>query len=54
MVEENGKYGKDDLNRARNKPPVIKEGEWTYDDYAALDDDNRYEIADGKLELMSP
>ena len=25
-----------------------------YDDYASLNDDNRYELADGKLELMSP
>lgn len=26
----------------------------TYEDYAALDDGNRYELADGKLELISP
>ena len=32
---------------------VIKEDNLTYDDYASLDDQNRYELAGGKLELMS-
>lgn len=32
----------------------IKEGGLTYDDYAAIDDGNRYELAAGQLELMSP
>ncbi|WP_059105361.1 Uma2 family endonuclease [Shouchella shacheensis] len=33
---------------------IIKENNLTYDDYAALDDQKRYELAGGKLELMSP
>lgn len=33
---------------------IVKEGHLTYDDYALLDDENRYELAGGKLELMSP
>jgi len=33
---------------------TVKEDNLTYDDYASLDDQNRYELADGKLELMSP
>ncbi|SFB10223.1 Endonuclease, Uma2 family (restriction endonuclease fold) [Lentibacillus halodurans] len=33
---------------------VIKEYNLTYDDYASQDDGNRYELAGGKLELMSP
>ena len=53
MAEESGKYADKDRKRS-GEHPAIKEGDWTYDDYAALDDDNRYEIADGKLELMSP
>lgn len=32
----------------------IKEHGLTYDDYAAIDDGNRYELANGQLELMSP
>lgn len=32
----------------------IREGGLTYDDYAAIDDGNRYELAAGQLELMSP
>ncbi|SFA90382.1 Endonuclease, Uma2 family (restriction endonuclease fold) [Lentibacillus halodurans] len=33
---------------------LLKETGLTYDDYAAIDDGNRYELAGGKLELMSP
>ncbi|OUM99290.1 MAG: hypothetical protein BAA02_09185 [Paenibacillaceae bacterium ZCTH02-B3] len=33
---------------------MIREGGLTYDDYAALDDGNRYELVEGRLELMSP
>lgn len=33
---------------------IVKEDNLTYDDYASLDDENRYELAGGKLELMSP
>lgn len=32
----------------------IKENGLTYEDYAAIDDGNRYELAGGQLELMSP
>nr|WP_276719335.1 Uma2 family endonuclease [Kyrpidia tusciae] len=38
----------------QQKPSVVREGGMTYDDYAALDDGNRYELAAGRLELMSP
>ncbi|HHY73643.1 MAG TPA: Uma2 family endonuclease [Bacillus bacterium] len=34
--------------------PHIKEHGLTYDDYTTIDDGNRYELASGKLELMSP
>ncbi|PAV28664.1 hypothetical protein CIL05_15335 [Virgibacillus profundi] len=33
---------------------IVKETGLTYDDYAAINDDNRYELANGQLELMSP
>lgn len=37
------------------KPDEIKEQPVTYEIYAAMPDDgNRYEVVDGKLELMSP
>jgi len=36
------------------KQNLIKEGGLTYDDYASIDDGNRYELARGQLELMSP
>lgn len=37
------------------KPDRVREQPLTYDDYAAMPDDgNRYELVDGKLELMSP
>ncbi|MCU6707540.1 Uma2 family endonuclease [Paenibacillus sp. J5C_2022] len=32
----------------------VREQRLTYDDYAAIDDGLRYELADGRLELMSP
>lgn len=39
----------------RNKADRVKEERLTYDDYAALPDDgNRYELASGALELLSP
>lgn len=34
-------------------PPADSAHEWTYDKYAALDDDNRYEIIQGEL-IMAP
>src|SRR5690554_5285381 len=40
-------------NRHKNKAQLIREHGWTYEDYAALDDGNRYELVDGRLELMS-
>ncbi|MFD1362368.1 Uma2 family endonuclease [Lentibacillus salinarum] len=33
---------------------LIKESNLTYDDYASIDDGNRYELVAGQLELMSP
>ena len=41
--------------KSERKLPVIRETEVTYEVYAGLPDDgNRYEVADGVLELMSP
>src|SRR5690625_4470372 len=37
-----------------NKKDILKESNLTYDDYASLNDGNRYELVQGKLELMSP
>mgnify|MGYP001945688081 CR=1 FL=1 len=33
---------------------LLKENLVTYEDYASFDDNNRYELVQGKLELMSP
>lgn len=39
----------------RKKVDVVKESNLTYDDYASMPDDgNRYELAAGNLEAMSP
>lgn len=38
----------------QGKKSIIRETPQTYDDYAKLDDGNRYELASGRLELMSP
>lgn len=49
-----------DNNKTHKKPykafqqPKMREQGLTYNDYAAMDDDHRYELVDGKLELMSP
>lgn len=43
---------KDDCQPSEHQ--TIKETSLTYDDYAALDDGNRYELVDGQLELMTP
>lgn len=41
--------------KSREEKPIVKEQPATYDDYANLPDDgNRYELADGVLELMTP
>src|SRR5690606_22344494 len=43
------------MMKSRKDKPIIKEQQATYDDYASLPDDGqRYELADGVLELMSP
>lgn len=42
-------------NRSSNqKPKIVKETGLTYDDYAVIEDGNRYELTEGQLELMSP
>lgn len=41
-------------NSGKTVADLIKEDNLTYDDYASLDGDNRYELVDGALELMSP
>lgn len=41
--------------KPKNQADVIREQPMSYDEYAALPDDgNRYELAEGILELMSP
>lgn len=45
---------KNDDNRKKPRNDIIKESNLTYDDYASIDDGNRYELVDGQLELMSP
>ena len=42
------------MTNNKKKREQIKESGLTYDDYAALDDENRYELVEGQLELMSP
>ncbi len=44
----------EEKKNGKPKDEIIRELPMTYDDYAALDDGKRYELADGKLELMSP
>ncbi len=41
------------LNAGSQQPHMREQG-LTYNDYAAMDDDHRYELVDGQLELMSP
>ena len=42
-------------NKSRyHKSEIVKEIGLTYDDYAAIDDGNMYELTGGQLELMSP
>lgn len=41
--------------KSRKEKPIIREQQATYEDYASLaDEGQRYELADGVLELMSP
>lgn len=47
-------YDKKRNNRLNVKHDLLKETNLTYRDYASLDDGNRYELAGGQLELMSP
>jgi Uma2 family endonuclease len=44
-------YKTNDPNNRRN---LLREENLTYEDYAGLDDGQRYELVDGRLELMSP
>lgn len=47
--------GREDVNMGHKKEDMVKESNLTYDDYASMPDDgNRYELAAGHLELMSP
>lgn len=41
-------------NDPSKKRDKVKESFLTYEDYAAIDDENRYELVQGQLELMSP
>ncbi|RYG73217.1 Uma2 family endonuclease [Lentibacillus lipolyticus] len=45
---------KKDRNHKNAFTELIKESNLTYDDYASIDDGNRYELVAGQLELMSP
>ncbi|WP_407272487.1 Uma2 family endonuclease [Radiobacillus sp. PE A8.2] len=45
---------RDKKNNDFLKSNKLKENGLTYDDYASLDDDNRYELVGGHLELLSP
>ena len=38
----------------KKRRDILREQGLTYDDYAAFDDGNRYELVDGRMELMSP
>lgn len=40
-------------DKRRKQAEEVREHGLTYDDYAALEDDNRYELVNGSLELMS-
>ena len=42
------------MKTMKKKEEVVKEIVLTYDDYAAIDDGNRYELAGGQLQLISP
>lgn len=47
--------GEKSSNKKHRAPrEIVKEGPFTYDDYAAIDDGQRYELFHGNLELMSP
>ncbi|GBG08608.1 hypothetical protein PAT3040_03196 [Paenibacillus agaridevorans] len=41
------------MSRNKNRD-LLREDNVTYDDYAGFDDGNRYELVDGRLDLMSP
>ncbi|WP_106496770.1 Uma2 family endonuclease [Lentibacillus sp. Marseille-P4043] len=42
------------FNKGNKCKDVIKESNLTYEDYASIDDENRYELVNGQLELISP
>lgn len=46
--------GERDVRKANKHKNIVKEQDLTYDNYAAMDDGNRYELVKGQLELMSP
>jgi Uma2 family endonuclease len=41
-------------NAKKTTADLVKEDHLSYDDYASLEDGHRYELVDGRLELMSP
>lgn len=41
-------------NATNSKKNLLREEDLTYDDYARFHDGQRYELVDGRLELMSP
>lgn len=47
-----GDNDKNDGNKLKDN--IVKENGLTYDDYAAIDNGNYYELVGGQLELMSP
>ncbi|MEN1969752.1 hypothetical protein WMZ97_16940 [Lentibacillus sp. N15] len=47
-------YGEKYTRNEDDHKDIVKEQHLTYDDYAAIDDGNRYELVKGQLELMSP
>ena len=42
------------MKKKKSNQNILKESGLTYEDYAALDNQNRYELVKGQLELMSP
>ena len=40
-------------SKGKRQEEILRESGLTYDDYAAFDDGNRYELVDGRLELMT-
>ena len=51
---ESFKYNPSAPKKLQPRRDLLRENDVTYDEYAAWDDGNRYELVDGRLELMSP